>query len=464
MDVVKTNIEKISGTVEMNSVFGKGSTFTIKIPLTLAIMPILIVECNGGKFGIPQITITEMVKGGGNLEHKIEHIDNRMVIRLRNSILPLVPLNDVLFPSNKKEIDEKKEYFVVVCQVGSFSFGVIVDKIYDTEEIVVKPVSPVIKHIDVYSGSTLLGDGGVIMILDPTGLLKYLSDTTSSSDNNFINRDRSMMGDSEDAKKRSSFLIFRAGGTSPRAVPLDLISRLEEIDVSKIETSINKMVIQYRKSLMRIASIDTSYQMAKEGLQQVIVFAEKNRFLGLVVEDIIDIVETRVDEITAVHSEGYIGSFVHEGKTADIIDINYFFHKTFADDIDHEVKIAQDAKRILLVDDSPFFRKFIPPTINKLGYEVITAENADSAMKLLEKNSNISMIITDINMPGISGNQFSMNCKSDDRYKDIPIIALSSNFNSVAENPKDSGLDAYVSKTNHEELIMVIQKLMTNRG
>src|SRR5262245_54536439 len=166
MDVVKTNIEKIGGTVEMRSTAGKGTTFVIKIPLTLAIVSALIVECASERFAIPQISVVELVRATTNGELKVERIKDTPVLRLRNRLLPLVSLRKLL-QLDTVEVKAEDDTFIVVIQVGTYSFGIMVDRVFDTEEIVVKPVAPILRDIEMFSGNTILGDGSVIMILDP---------------------------------------------------------------------------------------------------------------------------------------------------------------------------------------------------------------------------------------------------------------------------------------------------------
>jgi len=170
MDVVKTNIDKIGGTVELKSVEGKGTTFLIKIPLTLAIVSALVIECADERFAIPQISVVELVRTSDNSEHQIEEVHDAPVLRLRNRLLPLVSLRKLLGMEELEAEQAGDEKFIVVSQVGTYSFGIIVDRVFDTEEIVVKPVAPVLRSVSIFSGNTILGDGSDIMILDPNGI------------------------------------------------------------------------------------------------------------------------------------------------------------------------------------------------------------------------------------------------------------------------------------------------------
>src|SRR5712692_4082753 len=169
MDVVRTNIDQIGGTIEVKSTPGQGSSFTIKIPLTLAIVSALIVEAGGDRFAIPQLSVIELVRAQSNSEHRIERIRHTPVLRLRNKLLPLARLDELLGIAAAAE-SKPEDGFIVVVQVGSQTCGIVVDAVFHTEEIVVKPMSTKLRHIPMFCGNTILGDGSVIMIIDPNGV------------------------------------------------------------------------------------------------------------------------------------------------------------------------------------------------------------------------------------------------------------------------------------------------------
>jgi two-component system, chemotaxis family, sensor kinase CheA len=458
MDVVKNNIEKIRGMVVMDSTEGKGSVFTIKIPLTLAIMPILIIESSKHKFGIPQINIIEMVRADSVSENLIEEINERKVLRLRGSLLPLIDLSEVLGIANEEQ-SNNVIHPIVICEANGNQFGIIIDKIQGMEEIVLKPVSKLIESISIYSGNTLLGDGSIIMILDPSGLAKYLKIKDHHSATKITS-----LADQIHTNKKSSFLTFKSG-MSYNAIPLELISRLEEIDASKIEMSAGKPVIQYRGSLMFLTFLP-GYKLPKKGIHQVLVFTHNQHILGLMVEKIIDIIEQDI-ESSLSFEENDLNALVLGGKTVDLVDITQFFHEIFFEDVkidDIESLSTKDKKaKVLMLDDSPFFRKAFPKILEKYGLEAICAKTANEAIDMLGKaDSEFGLIITDINMPDVDGFEFAKICTSDPRFKHIPVIALTSNLDLVSdkEKTKSSGIRACVSKTSYDELIPLIYSLL----
>src|SRR5580698_2393985 len=204
MDVVRNNIEQIGGTVDLNSVPGAGTSFTIKIPLTLAIVSALIVEAGGERFAIPQLSVLELVRAGGGGEHRIERIKDTPVLRLRNTLLPLLYLREVLHLG----APDGDNGFVVVTQVGNQIFGAVVDGVFHTEEIVIKPMSSKLRHIPVFSGTTILGDGSVILIIDPNGVAQALGRVVTTGHADKLELESHQEANDADTV---SLLVFRAG-------------------------------------------------------------------------------------------------------------------------------------------------------------------------------------------------------------------------------------------------------------
>lgn len=450
MDVVKNNIDKIRGSVELQSVTGKGSTFIIKIPLTLAIMPILIIESQKQKFGIPQANILEMILVNDASEYNIEEINNHKILRLREALLPLVTLSEIL---QLNETKETKEYYIIVCNINNINFGIIVDNIYDTEEIVLKPISLALKAVNIYSGITVLGNGDVIIILDLNGIVEQVSLAHSETVEE-IKKEES------EENILSSFLLVKSA-EGHKAIPLELVSRLEEIDMGKLEDLKGNKVIQYQDALMYVESLDPDYKIPNEGKQLVIVLDNNEHIIGLVVEKIIEIVRQNIED-KINNSLDNISTLVLDGKTTDIIDVNGYFDKLFfapAESINPE----NAQYKILLVEDSPYFRKLISSLLKSEGFNVISAQKGSEALNLIkEEESNFDLLITDFDMSDMSVLELVKQYKENSKLQDIPIISLISTVK-LSKKEKEEASDivkAFIPKSNHSELITVIDSLL----
>jgi two-component system chemotaxis sensor kinase CheA len=326
MDGVHANIEKIGGVMELKSVAGRGSTYTIKIPLTPAIVPALILECSGERFAIPQISVLKLVRASGNAENAIQRINDSPILRLRDLLLPLVSLHDLLkLGDNRKS--ERDEDIIVVTQAGNDTFGIIVDRVLDTEEIVVKPIPPILRHLSIYSGNTILGDGNVIMILDPKGVAPHAGKVAVGGAEATETAPRV----SAAGEEKTSLLIFRAGGNELKAVPLGLVARLEEIDMANVERAHGNLVVQYRGRLMPLVHFDPAHAWKTEGRQPILVFTDRVRSMGLAVDEIVDTVENVLDVELSEDRPGLIGSAFIDRKATDVIDAGYYLTQVFPD-------------------------------------------------------------------------------------------------------------------------------------
>jgi two-component system chemotaxis sensor kinase CheA len=424
MDVVKTNIELIGGTVEIRSEQGHGTTFTIKIPLTLAIVAALIVSSKNQRFAIPQVAVLELVRVTPNSEHSVERINGTPVLRLRDRLLPIVPLSKVLGLAGGEAADEG---FVVVTQVGRQRFGILVDGVFHTEEIVVKPMSSKLRHIQLFSGNTILGDGAVVLIIDPNGLARMVG--SGAGDSRF-QTDEVFEQANADEEEVTALLVFRGAGESLKAVPLSLVTRLEEIDASKIEWLGGRPLVQYRGRLMPLVPADETLEIRRDGSQALVVFSDGERTMGLAVDEIVDIVDDKLDiELVADRSD-LIGSAVIRGRATEVVNVAHYLPLAH-DDWTRPVatKTAVSVRSILLVDDSAFFRDMLTPVLKASGYKVHTAASAEEALNLLGNGARIDALITDVEMPDRDGFQLVEALRGDPRYSDLPVIALSSGVN-----------------------------------
>ncbi len=495
MDVVRTNIELIGGTVDLKSEQGKGTTFYIKIPLTLAIVSALIVEASSQRFAIPQLSVVELVRAHNEGEHRIEMINDTPLLRLRNKLLPVIYLRNLLnleIADSKEESGEDQKdavadknsdnseegktedsseesaasdpnAFVVVTQVGNQTFGIVVDCVFHTEEIVVKPMSTMLRDITMFSGNTILGDGSVIMIIDPNGIAQKVAAESGAA---VTQEDEAVTVADLVGDQVTTMLVFRAGSEELKAVPLSLVTRLEDIDVATIERSNNRNLVQYRGVLMPLIYIDGATGHKESGQQPILVFTDEHRSMGLVVDEIVDIVEDRLNVEIASDKPGIVGSAVVKGKATEVIDIGYYLPQAFDDWLERKEEIKQTSElKLLLVDDSAFFRNMLAPLLGAAGYNVTLAESAQVALNLKEQGIKFDVIVSDIEMPGMDGIEFAETLRNDTTWGQTPIIALSSHTSpKMIQRSREVGFLDYVAKFDREGLIKTLKDCRTTIG
>ena len=323
MDVVKTNIEKIGGSVDLQTRPGSGTTIKIKIPLTLAIIPALIVTSAGNRFAIPQVNLLELVRlEGDQTSNSIEWIQGAPVYRLRGRLLPLVYLRKVLNINEEKE-SPPDAVNIVILRADDRQFGLVVDRINDTEEIVVKPLSKQLKGVPVYSGTTIMGDGKVALILDVLGLA-YASQVISKLRDGALAESNSRAKDSNG--KQQTLLILGTGTSRRLALPISQVARLEKIPKNAVEFADNQEVVQYRGKilpLIRLASFLglECEESVDDDLLNVVVYIENERSFGLVIDQIVDIVELYLQINHRSAREGLLGSAVIHERVTDLVDL-----------------------------------------------------------------------------------------------------------------------------------------------
>ncbi|MGA9906353.1 MAG: chemotaxis protein CheA [Candidatus Sulfotelmatobacter sp.] len=333
MDVVKTNVEKIGGTVDVESTAGRGTTVRVKIPLTLAIIPALVVTCSGDRYAIPQVNLLELVRlGTEEVGRSIELVHGSPVYRLRGQLLPLVYLDRELklAGGGSPRTEQNGAVNIVVLQADGRQFGLVVDQINDTEEIVVKPLRKQLKTLKVFAGSSIMGDGKVALILDVLGLARYASVVTET-------RERALTGNVTEAavaSEKQTFLLFAGPGDSRMAIPLSTLARLEEFPVAQVEMSGRQWVTQYRGQILPLVRLNVVLEERRHKLQalqarptldssaiQVLVLRHDLRSFGLVVERILDIVEDRADVRSAATRACVLYSVLIGDRVTELLDI-----------------------------------------------------------------------------------------------------------------------------------------------
>jgi two-component system chemotaxis sensor kinase CheA len=326
MDVVKTNVEKIGGTLDIHSNLGQGTTLRIKIPLTLAIVPALVVTCDSDQYCIPQVSLLELVRlEGERARRDIELIHTVPVYRLRGRLLPLVYLDEELGLRPRRTDKERSSAEIVnmvVLQAEDRQFGLVVDQINDTQEIVVKPLGQYIKGITTYAGSTIMGDGTVSLILDVMGIAQQAHVLSETAGRQFMDANSSR---SEQARIGDSWLIVDPRDGTRAAIRLSTVSRLEEVHAETIEKTGRQQVVQYRGEIMPLVSISEYGQVEPDdsGSISIVVFNDGRRNVGVVVGRIVDIVNDSQDITSQISGSVDDSTRIIAGRVTRVVDLSH---------------------------------------------------------------------------------------------------------------------------------------------
>ena len=471
MDVVKTNIEKIGGVVDLVSRLGEGTTLKLKIPLTLAIIPGLVVTLlerrsvprqlsgNGIRYVIPQVSLLELIRLEGDTgKRQIERIHDTPFYRRRGSLLPLVYLADVL---QLGPTSESAVVNIVVLQAEDRQFGLVVDGISDTQEIVVKPLGKQLKGLNCYAGATIMGDGRVALSLDVSGIAQLSGVGQESREKSKSETQRKDYAGGE----RQAFLLFRAGSFERVAVPLSLVARLEEIALSKIEHAGGKRVVQYRGRILPLASLATILDPGEAdtaGLQdpaQVVVFNNGERSIGIMVDQILDIVEDQVTARQMAARKGLLGSAVIGKKVTDLLDLHTVIQA--ADDGWFSGRDAQhgNGATVMIAEASAFVRGLVRNSLEMAGYSVVETADTHAAMRELERRK-IDVVLTGLDLPSDDGHGLLEEMRRSPGLAGVPTLALidsSEQAQACRENPQ--GFSDCQMKFDRDAMLRSLAKL-----
>ncbi len=518
MDVVTTNIETLGGIIDLDSKPGKSTTIQIKLPLTLAIIPCQITSMGNERYAVPQVNLNELLRiPASKVKEKIEKVGDADVVRLRGELLPLLDLSKMLGiertyndpekneaclnrreniadrrsrqhninedgliveTSGEKEKHQKREedrryhaqsaINITVVSAGVFKYGLIVDHLYDSEEIVVKPVGRHLNKCKAYAGATIMGDGKVALILDILNLAQMAELSAIAEAGQIVK-------EAEDAKEvgkdRAALLIFKNGETEHFAAPLNIVERIERIKTSSIEQLGDRKVVQYRGGalpLYELSQVADFTELPEREQQEVIVFKIKDRELGLMVTPPVDALEVvlDVDEDT-LKQQAISGSMIINEHTTLLVDIFEMMKILNPDWFQEEAKVAQTMakagkKTLLFAEDSAFFRNQVKTFMEDDGFTVLEAEDGRIAWELLkERIDNIDLVVTDLEMPNMDGFELTQKIKADAKYSHLDVIALTSlASNAHIEKGKKAGIDEYEIKLDREKLMKVIRKYL----
>ena len=508
MDVVKTNIDRLDGKVEIRSVSGKGTTFCIKLPLTLAIIPSLIVRENDERYAIPQVNVAELVRiPAAQAKNRIQVVGDSETLVLRGTVLPFVRFSDVLGitstytnpDTGMVEIDRRSrladrrspkvdltgepvvpinqhgeetraaadrryhaasDLNIVIVAAGDLHYGIAVAELCNSEEIVVKPIGRHLKGLQEYAGATIMGDGAIALILDAAGLAHKAG----------IDAIHGIAETSEDSTANDNgraLLMINNRYNEPCALPLDIVQRVERITAADIELRGDRRTMQYRGASLPLVELADIESTVKESLldgEPAVAVANigghEVGFLGLMP---VSVIETWVPTDTSIHKrKGVNGSAVINDTTVLMIDLPDIVDSVFPDwQTDTPETLPTTGAAVLLAEDSDFFREQVITLVEEIGMRVIAAKDGQEAWELLNANvQSIWVVVTDIEMPHLDGMGLSAKIRADGRFQSLPIIAVTSlaGEEEIARG-KAAGIDEYQIKLDRDQLQASLKRI-----
>lgn len=456
MDVVKTNIEKLGGSVEIFTVLGEGTTVRLILPLTLAIVQSLVVCTCGHRFIIPQVDVQEIVRINDDELEKIEYVQDAEVFRLRGQLIPVVHLSKVL-----KICDETDRsnggIRVLIIRQGKRRFGLAVEDVLGSEETLVKPVPLYLKDCLAYSGVTILGDGKTAMIIDSEGIVKI-------SDLKFLENDESFeenIDKQTNLNETQNLLLFKCSGNELYALDIAMVSRIEKINLSEIERIGDKMYINHRGKSLRIIRpedyLDVTSGEIDKDFAYIIIPKLVRHPMGILAKSIQDNIKVslKLDD-EEIKMDGLIGSSIYENKIMLVINIYELFEIADPERNEKQQHDYRKGKSILVVEDTPFFQQMTQNYLLGAGYKVYLANNGREGLDVLN-HTKVDVIISDVQMPIMDGYEFVKRVKESTTLSDIPVIAVTSMTGDYNRNiGLEKGFDYYEYKLDRDRLLKVI--------
>jgi len=514
MDVVKTNLARLGGKVDIVSEIGQGTLFRIKLPLTLAIIPSLVVSVNNERFAIPQISVVELLRiRADKVKERIEVIGDAEVLVLRDELIPIVRFADILGikrarvdsdtgerGAERRErladrrssgngeadsvradaIDErhgtdrrqsaKSDLEIVVVNTGAMKYGLVVDYFLTGEEIVVKPLGRHLKGLPEYAGATIMGDGTVALIVDAAGVAAkaQLSNAASAV------RQAELETATDKLVENRSFLLFYNAREELCATPLETVVRVERTSQKQIENIGGKRTMKYRGTFLPIVTLSDVARVGTISDDQdiaVIVASIGQREVGLLAAMPVDVIETRAAIDCVTHRQtGISGSAILRDATVLVADIFEIAQTMFPEwSLVRSADAAQSAQstcQVVLAEDSDFFRAQVKRYLESDGFAVLEAEDGEAAWKLLQEHGDtVQAVVTDVEMPNLTGLGLAARIRQDASLTHLPILALTSlaSEEDVAKG-KAAGVDDYQIKLDRDSLLVSLRALLAARG
>jgi two-component system, chemotaxis family, sensor kinase CheA len=479
MDVVKTNIDQAGGVVEIDSAAGSGSVFTLRLPLTLAIMPCLLLGSEGRCYGVPQRDVEEiLLLGEAQNQRRVERGHAAEVIRWRGRLLPVVRAREILHrraPFDQPALAEVAERYhgggtrpstgyAAVIRLGTRRFAAVFDEVLGSENIVVKPLHPLLRPLGIYAATTILGDGRVALIFGAEGVARHAGVADYA-----VTELASASPAVDSAKSDGLFLLFRCGAEELFASRVTAVRRIVTIDANRIERVGGREMVTVDGAPINVVRLnrflDVSPCVEKPTLFLLLPRATDASF-GLLVSEIIDTRTLSPDvDSRAYQAEGIAGTMIVTGEIALLIDldrIEQMWRSTSR--AGPPALAASPGARILVAEDTQFFQKLIGEVLRGAGYEVNVVENGQEAFATLQKD-RFDVVVSDIEMPLMSGLELARAVRADARLAQTPMIALTTlNTAESRAEAAQSGFDLYQVKLDPHQLLSAIGDLLPRAG
>jgi two-component system, chemotaxis family, sensor kinase CheA len=503
MDVVHSNLSRLGGVVDVRSTVGQGTLMRIKLPLTLAIIPCLLVEEEGENFAIPQASLSELCRiPARDVHHRIRRLGDQLVLRSRGELVPLVRLRDPLkIPtrtwadddelrhpdhrdtgSERRQARSREEHDrrdgsdrrlghrgavnIAVVMAGDFRYGIMVETLKDSLEVVVKPLGRHLRTCESYAGATILGDGSLALILDVGSIGRHLQSTERVEDLSRARRAEEAAATSGD---RMTLMLVENSGEERLAVPLGLIERIEQIGRWEIQCVGGKRTLTYRNRNLPLLMIEDVVSVgpcrAAERLY-VVIYRSHEREVGLVVSELVDVVDSQSELDQLTHRQpGLFGSLLIDGRITLLLDVHAIARSCLGVPELSVPNPAHGKETVLVVEDSRFFRERLTVFCREAGYEVLVAEDGMQGLELLQQHpETVDLVLTDIEMPKMDGFELTRRVREDPRFAKLPVVAVTSLMGEEAElRGRQVGITEYMIKLDRDRVMERVRGLLDER-
>ena len=473
MDVVKSTFEKLGGAIDLETNIGKGTKVIIHLPTTLTIMSSLIVRIEGDRYAVPHSELKEVILVRPEDEIQIEKIRERDVYRLRGTLIPILSMEEITGVSKREEISSETisrngEVLFLVLHSGLNQFGLLIDSIDHTEEIVVKPLAQILSRHTFYAGSSILGDSDVAMVLSANGICQshklHIQDLETNIKTNKSLAEMQIL----DLQEKQDLMVFRYSKGEQLAIPLSLVFKVEQIEVSKIQKISDNHFINLEGKNILLLYLDKylSLKPLPDGLETFYIITPKIKDfeVGIVASSIEESVHTRLNlDNPPINQNAILGITTIREKITFLVDLFSLAEQVSPERfkrIDLEGRPEQD--RLLVVEDTPFFRDLEKTYFESVGFRVTLANNGQEALDLLmERPRYFNLVVSDIVMPVMDGYELVKSMKSSEKLDHIPVIALTSFTEEQSrEKALAAGFDGYAIKTNKENILRAVEQFL----